>query len=962
MLYANIVAFVALPFTQLVTLFTFCSRPIFALFASPIHLCPMKLFLPKMKLFLSLASILILSTSASFAGVLKGVVTEAQSGEAANGALVSIDGVAGAYDVAGLDGSYTIRNIPEGLHQVKVSYPGYTIAQQEVEIGALQVLNFVLDKSKVLQEVQVVSLKDGASENSARSRERNAEQVMNIVSGKAIQLSPDLTVANVIQRVSGISLERNSNGDGQFAILRGMDKRYNYTLVNGVKIPSPDNKYRYVPLDIFPAELLDRLEVYKALTPEMEGDAIGGAVNMVMKDAPARFTVSANIAGGYNELFTQRDFAGFDHQSISSQSPYEVKGSKYSAVPADFSTAGYDYSARKPLPNILGGVAIGNRFFNNKLGILVAGSYQNTYRGSNSIFYDIDKVDTFKGTTLTKYSKREYSEQQIRTGLHARADFRIDDNNKIRWYNACLNLDNIQLRDVQAMQLTIGGYDADKGNATMNYSTRSRFTRQSICNSTLQGEHALSKRLKLNWSAVYSTANQQTPDNTNIPLLGTMVNHVEQKTFIQDATRRWEHNSDRDLAGYLNLNYTHIIRNMPVQWTAGGLFRDKKRASFYNQYQLRPANLQALYGKDFTSYTDIQWTVQNPKGSVGSALNYDASEQVAAGFLQFRLSPKQFDLTGGVRAEHTDQGYAMQFPIGEDRPEGDQKYLDILPSLHLKYRPGTKTNLRASYFRSINRPGFFEIVPYKIVNEEYQERGNPDLKRAVADNIDMRYEFYPSQSEQLMAGAFYKHIKDPIEYTLQRDAVRGQDIYYTPGNFGTAQNYGVELDAMKYFKKWGLKANYTYTHSAITTAKSKRVRDENGDLQTISVDQTRPLYGQARHIANLTLMFKDARLGWDIQLAGNYTGERIVTVSQYVDNDLWQKAFVQLDFALEKTIARKWAVFAKVNNLLNTPMEVYMKQAYNNTDKIPEQDLNGETLVRRDFFQRTYLLGLRWKL
>ena len=110
-----------------------------------------------------------------------------------------------------------------------------------------------------------------------------------MVSAKSMQLSPDLNVANVLQRVSGVTMERDNSGEAQYAILRGMDKRYNYTLVNGVKIPSPDNKNRYVPLNIFPSELLDRLEVTKSLTADMEGDAAGGAVNMVMKDAPGQF-------------------------------------------------------------------------------------------------------------------------------------------------------------------------------------------------------------------------------------------------------------------------------------------------------------------------------------------------------------------------------------------------------------------------------------------------------------------------------------------------------------------------------------------------------------------------------------------------------------------------------------------------------------------------------------------------
>lgn len=898
------------------------------------------------------------------AAVLKGKITEGKSGEAAIGALITIDERKDLYDISGLDGSFIIRNITAGPHRIRVHYAGFedytasiTLTDSVTTIGDI----VLITANRELREVSVYA-KDPAGEHTARNLERHADQVMNIISGKAIQRSPDLTVANVIQRISGISLERNSNGDGQYAILRGMDKRYNYTLVNGIKIPSPDNKYRFVPLDIFPSELLDRLEVYKAMTPEMEGDAIGGAVNMVMKDAPDHSLFTANLATGYSELFASRDFMSYDHRSVHKQSPYERKGNKYNATPADFSKATVAYTQKQPLPNLVAGFAAGNRYFKNKLGLLLAGSYQNTYRGSSSIFFDIDKVDTFKGVTLTKYSKREYSEQQVRSGLHLKSDYRFNSRNKLQWYNAWMHLDNIQVRDVTAMQLTIGGYDPEKGNATLGYSTRSRLTRQDIVSSTLQGEHMLTEELTFSWSAVYAIARQQVPDNTTIPLLGTMSNKVMQKTFIQDASRRWEHNSDQDLASYLRLDYHSKVGNVPVDWSTGGLFRYKTRENFYNQYQLRPANLQAKHGLDFNSNADIEWIVQNPRGSVGSASNYQASEQTGSGFLQFKARPDKLDITGGIRAEYTKQGYLLDFPLGEDRPEGNQEYTDLLPSLHLKYMPNWKTNIRASYFRSLNRPGFFEIVPYSTTNEEYQERGNPDLKRALADNADLRYEWYPRQGEQLMAGIFYKRIQDPIEYVLQRDPVRGQDIYYAPGNFGIAHNYGLELDAIKYFRKWGVKGNYTYTHSAITTSKAKRIRNEKGDLQTINVDQTRPLYGQAAHIANLALLFRDQRHGWDLQLAGNYTGERIVTVSQFLFNDLWQKAFIQLDFSMEKTFAGRWACFVKVNNLLNTPMEVYMKEGYNNTDRIPEQDRSGQTLIRRDFFQRSYLAGIRWKL
>ncbi|WP_310586725.1 TonB-dependent receptor domain-containing protein [Telluribacter sp. SYSU D00476] len=899
------------------------------------------------------------------AQVLRGRIVEAETGEPIVGVTLLLENTT-YYDVSGLDGTFAIANLPKGDYRLVVRHVSYASQSLDVKVPMPEAkpLNLSLAPAvySTLNEVAVVGKRDGASETTARSMERNASQVLNIVSGKAIELSPDLTVANVIQRVSGVSVERNSNGDGQHAILRGMDKRYNYTLVNGVKIPSPDNKYRYVPLDIFPSELLDRLEVVKALTPNMEGDAVGGVINMVMKDAPDHLVVSGNLATGYNELFVQRPFTSYDNRNIQTQSPYERFGNQYSATPKDFSKAAVTYRSQSPLPNLVGGLSIGNQFLNHKLGVLVAGSFQNTYRGSNSLFFDFETVDTLRGVTLNRMRDREFSEQQRRYGLHAKADYRFNARHRLEWYNAYLNLTNIQVRDQKTTQLTIGGYDPQLGNATLGYSTRSRLTRQQIHNSTLQGRHQLLDALQLRWSAVYSLATNEEPDNVTVPLVGVRENFVERRTTVDDASRRWELNTDRDLAAYLNLTYTRRLGEVATEWSAGGLYRDKSRTNFYNNYQLRPANLFARYGEDFTDYSQIEWTIQNPRGAVATALNYDATESIRAGYLQVKGQVSNLEVLGGVRAEATNQGYTMKFPIGEGRPTNSQVYTDWLPSLHLTYKMHGHSNLRTSYFRSINRPGFFEIVPYRIVNEEFQERGNPDLRRTIADNLDLRYERYPSASEQFMVGVFYKSIKDPIEYTLQRDAIRGQDQYYSPGNFGNATNYGLEVDYIRYLRRWGIKANYTYTHSTITTLKSKRIRNESGDLETILVNQTRPLFGQSAHVANLTLLYKDTRRQLDAQLAAGYTGDRINTVSQFVDNDLWQKGFVQVDASLEKRLGRGWSLFMKANNLLNTPMEVYINNVSARNDGIPFQKGSQRTLIRRDYYQRSYILGVRYKL
>ncbi|TKC60314.1 TonB-dependent receptor [Pedobacter hiemivivus] len=921
-----------------------------------------------MKSTLQVLLCLLLSIATAKATSLKGYVYDQKTGEAIAGASVQLEQTDKAV-LTGLDGSFEIKHPPAGTFTLKVSYLMYKALLKQIVI--LKEDNPTLkiylseSKDKDLSEVLISGKGDGGSEKTARRIEQKSLQLVNVVSGRAIEASPDLTVANVIQRVSGISIERSSNGDGQYAIVRGMDKRYNYTLVNGVKIPSPDNKFRYVPLDIFPSELLERLEVYKTLTPNMEADAIGGVVNMVMKDAPEKLQINANLAAGYSQMFIDRDFMGFNASDISHKSPYEVNGKDYKATTSDFPKGMVDYTSKHPAPNVIGGLSIGNRYFNNKFGILLAGSYQNNYRGSNSTFYNSQLVATDKVEKVKNMDERQYSEQQKRYGAHAKLDYVFNKNHKLSLYNAYVNLNSLQLRDSKLVDFS-SEYDSEKGNAKLIYATRTRLTEQQIYNGTLQGDHQLiAEKLKLHWSAVYSSAKNEVPDQNNINILGVRENFIDRRTYAQaigDAyTRRWERNTEDDKAGYLDFTYNTLIAGIKTEFTVGGLYRDKQRSSFYNQYVLTTNTPFALYGTDFNNYTEINWTIKNPAGSVDNALTYDASEKTTAGYGMVTLSTEKLQIIGGLRIEHTNQGYKMLFPAAELRPIGSQIYTDYLPSLNLKYKLADKQQLRASYFRSLNRPGFYEIVPGTgLIQDDYKEKGNPDLKRAMADNFDLRYELFPNGNDQLLVGAFYKKIKNPIEYTIQADPTRPQDTYYIPGNFGDARNYGLELDYIKFIHKFGIKANYTYTHSRITTSKSTRYRDEAGDLQPATVDQSRPLYGQSEHIGNISLLYKGGKNGFDAQIAAAYTGPRINTISQFLNNDLWQQGFIQMDLSAEKKFKNNLSIFVKGGNLLNTPLKLFIKGTNPNDPNATVFD--GKTLIRNDYYKQTYLLGLRYKL
>jgi hypothetical protein len=281
-----------------------------------------------------------------FAASFKGKIKDAKTNEPLVGATVFLKNTK-IGTVAALDGSYEIKNLAIGSYEVVIQYIGYESKSTKIEINnssQVVLIDFLLnEKVSQLAETVVSARANGENDEYARKTEQKSDNVMNIISAKTIQLLPDITVGNILQRVSGVSVVRNSTGDGQYAVIRGMDKRYNYTSINGVKIPSPDNKNRYVPMDIFPADLLERLEVVKALTPNMEGDAIGGAMNMVMKSVPDYLILSATATTGYSQLFGSQPFSGFRTKAIQFQSPSEIHGNSYPAKTTDFSIKNLQY-------------------------------------------------------------------------------------------------------------------------------------------------------------------------------------------------------------------------------------------------------------------------------------------------------------------------------------------------------------------------------------------------------------------------------------------------------------------------------------------------------------------------------------------------------------------------------------------------------------------------------------------
>ncbi|MDD7335634.1 MAG: TonB-dependent receptor [Prevotella sp.] len=898
---------------------------------------------------------------ASFAeaGPISGIVKDKKTGEPLIGSVVQVKGSNTQMTTTGLDGTFSLKDLPDnGRVTLVITYMSYKTKEVTVDMSTPSQLTIDMEEdAKQLGEVVVTGFKSNRTDRSAVAMVKNSDNMLNVMSQQAIQLSPDVNVASVLQRVSGVTMESSASGEATYAILRGMDKRYNYTLVNGMKIPSPDDKNRYIPMNLFPSDLMDRLVVSKTLNADMEGDAAGGVIDMNMKDAPGQFQLQANAAVGMSDFFWSgnHDYLSAKRGDATSKAPYEQYGSQYDATMQDFKNGPARISSHAlPMPNFIGGFSVGNRFWAKRLGIIVAGSVQNQYKGTERTLNKPVMANGEQTEYISSMKKRYYSIHELTSGLHAKVDLNLG-NHKIEWYNMLINNVEDNTRYNQSI-ITDYGYEPDKGNYTRDDEMRSMRQTQTIFASHLKGTHHLGTHFVIDWAGLFADAREKDPDRAYIGIKNTFEDNQRKNTVPNSMERRFQHNDDKDWTGQINVTYNTAFSGLDFMLKGGAMYRNKKRNNRFYSYLFNPEHGQTLDDDSYAQYDNISWYCRTPRAQA-SQLNYDSKEHIGAVYLMTKLATSWGELIGGLRAEHTNQIYTMLQRFQTTGSLGEQSYWDWLPSVAMKWMVNKKMNIRLSYYKSINRPGFYELVPYQIEGEEYTEKGNPTLRRARIDNADLRWEWFPSATEQVLLGVFYKYLKDPIETTFESDQRQTNNSYYMPQNLGNARNMGLELDVIKYIRHFGVKANYTYTHSSITTKKELYTAK---NVITM-VDQTRPLVNQAAHTANLSLLYKDTQHGWNAQLAGSYIGPKLVVVSPFKDADEWERGVFSLDLSGEKKFRNGLSIFLKANNLLNNERQRYLKTVNSFNLNLPGQE-DGKTITSTYKYGRTFLIGVRYTL
>jgi outer membrane cobalamin receptor len=940
----------------------------------------------KLTTYFRLAIILLTFNEAAMAASVEGHVSDKLTSKPIAGVVVGISGYRGPAILTDSSGFYRIDQLPAGKITLVFSSANYR--QQTITLAltgtSVAHLDVALENPEVnLKEVMISGKINPRSDLQSRLTEKNSIPSLDIASGDLIEHSGSISAGDAVKHIPGLSVTYTNTGNSDKAIIRGMEAKYSYTLINGIKIPSPDDKSRYISLDIFPAGLLQSVQVYKSLTADMDSDAIGGAVNLVMRQPPDEPLLQINLNSGYSGYYFNNPYRTFNSHVVQDSSPYERFGPTYYATGNDFTKDNLSFYNSRPMPDVTFNIVLGRKFFNNKLGFIAAVDYENIKTGSDGFFIPLNAQPNLNNVpAFSDFYKQSYYNNKIALSTNEQLVFQPDSANRFTLDCFYLNQKDIETRSTVDTSLDLGRSGA--GTGRIYISDRARVHEQQINNINLKGNHNY-PNLSIDWAGIFSSADGRYPDWAELTantgrLAGANGTITQVPLLLAPLNRIWLSNEERDLDVFLDLHYKPDLFNKKLTLSSGGAIRNKHRDNFFNSYTFSPT-----INQPFTNIYQATWEnnngPQNPLGDVNNPNTYTATEQINAFYFMADWLSGRSEFTGGLRLEQTAQNFVST--IDPNVTYGkfvNITYRDWLPDLHWKYTLNDKQQLKASYFKSISRPALYDITFATIAYEDYNVAGNPFLKRTQADNFDISYFWNQTKNTEVKAGIFYKHIVDAYEKTL----LNGNDelypipqngLSYTPAgvlteqlkNTGNAVNYGAEFYYSYTWPNFVVSFNYTYTSSNIIRMKKLLTRenpdDPTSDQITIAKPEEGPLEGQSKNLANLNLLYKNMPGKWLANMSFIYTGKRIDLVSPWYNLDYWQRPNISVNISAEKRLTSKFKIKLSALNLFNNGIidDISVANPNGLSNILPGQTQADKITVLKQNFSAYYQIGLSYQ-
>ncbi|HEX3470201.1 MAG TPA: TonB-dependent receptor [Silvibacterium sp.] len=896
-------------------------------------------------------------------------------------------------------GEFRIANLPVGEYTLTASYVGFNPYTTTVKVEAGQTAN-------VTAALQVGSQADSVLVTAERLQgqaeainvERMSANIVQVLPRTVIRSLPNKNIADAVGRLPSVSLERDE-GEGKYVQIRGTEPRLSNVTINGVNVPSPEVTVRNIKLDVVPSDVVERIEVYKTLSADQDGDGIGGTVNLVTKTALEKPTYSLSGTAGYNPIQNGYWLGGFDG-------------------------------------------SIGQRFGpGGRLGLLLGGTWDRTNRGID----DLEPAPTFgtlaNGQNVAYFSTadlRSYKYYRTRYGFELGTDYKITPT--MSAYLKGLFADFHDFGETRVYTPNAGALTGASGSqitfddtGSWQYRHYIRRPDQQVFSFLTGVRHELPSDVIVYQFAAsrgHNIGGQDFPTTyfngpSNVRFTQDLSNPYRPKFIAQDGTNGYDptiysvnesdftyyHATQLNFQGDASLAHNYRIYSHPSTFSVGLKIRNSASTQNENDqlygvpgifflsdvlgtytnptYYNRSFAINGLAFGPTSDYEKIlkklaanqSSLVLDEAGSItkSAAAFFNANERVTAGYLQDVVFIGKLRLQGGIRFEGTgthfltNQLTANVDSSGNPLPptitplREDTGYTNIMPSVQVQYQLQKDTNLRGSYGRGISRPNIGDLVPTTTTDPNTSpgsiSKGNPNLQPTKANNYDILIEHYFQPLGVLQAGYFYKQLYDPIFLTATpvtipfngapKDFILNQSINGPAGHI-----QGIEAQWEQRFSFLpgllsgvGVSANYSYTTSQVTfPANFNGGRTDKPALQRQAPNNYNfnLTYDKARFSARFAISHNDANIYAYQWSAGTGPANDPILGLKGPTGDNYLYAHTQYDVQGSYRVYKGLQVVASGLNLSNEVFGFYYGSGI-----YPNQ---------REYYRSTVSFGVRWAL
>ncbi|OZY49731.1 TonB-dependent receptor [Pseudomonas lundensis] len=820
----------------------------------------------------------------------------------------------------------------------KAQWVGFTVSALAIAIASERLSAADAAATGATEHVEVVG--QAASIHQALKEQRNSDNIESVVHADGVAQLPDANVAEAVQRLPGISVERDQ-GEGRFVSVRGLGPDLNSVTINGTLVPSPQSARRAVALDVLPSELVQSLSVIKTLTPDMDANSLGGTVDV-------------------------QSLSAFDH-----------KGLFYTGT----SEAGYNQNTHQTSPKFSG--AISDRFSLgdgiDNFGVAAALSWNKRDFGSDNVETG-GAWDFNDGARLNSFEQRVYDISRERTGGGLNFDYKPDDDTQLYLRTLFSRFKDSETRNSTSLEFDKPQAAGELGKAKAKRKLKQREETQEIQSYVFGGERMLGL-WTLSGQAGYSRSSEDSPGhiagatfkgNSSFPNSGFYdtekprpiigAGFYDPSNFTLDKVD-WEEQDTRDTEKNLRLDLArdYDVEGYASQVKFGGKVSRRNKDN----------DLNAWVYKDFddAGFNDAQLNMTPfDKGNVhyqlgqfgpgisGGAIKdligglnpgdyYDEQESRAndfkmredinAAYVMNTVDIDDWRFIAGMRYEGTEfeaKGTGVRDGAFEAQ-DTQRDYHHWLPGLHARYQLDKNTQLRAAWTNAVVRPTFGQLAPGFVIDDDEASFGNPNLKPLESSNFDLGIEHYMGQAGTVSAFLFYKDIKN---FVYNNDlAGSGEWVDFTEAhtyaNGDSAKLYGLELAYSQKFDwlpaPWNgllLGANTTFSRSS---ASIEGFDQGTGRNRKRDID----LPNQSDTVGNLMLGWEDDTLS--LRLSANYKSQYLYELAGISDkaHDLHVDAQTFVDFSARYSLTKNLQVSFEAQNLTDQPYFVYSgHRRYNN--------------------------------